>query len=87
MPINGISSCITLRCHDNGRYGVVRKNLSPGRPAMYFGTIHALDRVDNVTRFCSDREDSSTVMSAALLPMPITRIRLPVKSNGVCGSM
>ncbi len=54
---------------------------------MYFGTIHALDRVESVTSFCSDFEDSSTAMSAALLPIPTTRIRLPVKSSGSFGSM
>jgi hypothetical protein len=53
---------------------------------MYFGTIHALDRVDSVTLFCNALEDNSTVMSAALLPRPTTRIRLPVSSSGVCGS-
>lgn len=66
---------------------MVRQYLSPGRPAMYLGTIQALDRVDRVTRFCSDLEDSSTVMSAALLPSPTTRIRFPVSGSGVCGSM
>ena len=54
---------------------------------MYFGTIQALERVDSVTVFCSAFDDSSTVMSAALLPIPTTRIRLPVSSSGVCGSM
>jgi len=54
---------------------------------MYFGTIQALDRVDRVTVFCSVLEDNSTVMSAALLPMPTTRMRLPVRSSGCCGSM
>ena len=78
---------MALRCHDNGRYGVVRHSVSPGRPAMYFGTIHALDRVDNVTWFCSAFDDSSTVMSAALFPRPTTRMRFPSRSSGFCGSM
>ncbi len=52
---------------------------------MYFGTIQALERVDSVTRFCSALDDNSTVMSAALLPMPTTRIRLPVSSSGSVG--
>jgi hypothetical protein len=54
---------------------------------VYFGTIHALERVDRVTSFCRDLLDSSTAMSAALLPMPTTRIRLPMKSSGSVGSM
>ena len=54
---------------------------------MYLGTIQALERVDSVTVFCSVLDDSSTVISAALLPMPTTRIRLPVRFSGVCGSM
>src|SRR6476620_10320562 len=86
-PTRGANICAALRCHDNGRYGVVLKNLSPGCPARYLGTIHALDRVDKVTMFCSDFDDNSTVMSAALLPMPTTRIRFPVSCSGVCGSM
>ena len=49
---------------------------------MNFGTIHALDRVDSVTVFYGVFDDSSTVMSAALLPMPTTRM-LPVSSSGV----
>ncbi len=67
--------------------GDVCHTLSPGgRPAMYLGTIQALERVDRVTLFCRVRDDSSTVMSAALLPMPATRIRLPVRfSGGVWG--
>jgi hypothetical protein len=51
--------------------------VSPGRPAMYFGTIQADDRVERVTRFCSALDDSSTVMSAALFPRPTTRMRFP----------
>lgn len=66
---------------------MVRKNLSPGCPARYFGTIQALDRVDSVTQFCSAFDDNSTVMSAALLPIPTTRMRLPVNCSGVSGSM
>jgi len=54
---------------------------------MYFGTIHALDRVDSVTSVCNALDDSSTAMSAALLPSPTTRMRLPAKSIGVRGSM
>ena len=65
----------------------VAKYLSAGSPYMYFGTIQALDRVERVTSFCSDLLDSSTAMSAALLPMPTTRIRLPNRSSGVLGSM
>ena len=73
----------TLRCQDSGRCGEVTKYLSAGSPYMYFGTIQALDRVESVTSFCSALHDSSTAMSAALLPMPTTRIRLPVRSSGV----
>ena len=54
---------------------------------MYFGTIQALDRVESVTLFCSALLDSSTAMSAALLPSPTTRIRLPLRSSGSVGSM
>ena len=54
---------------------------------MYFGTIQALERVEIVTSFCSDLLDSSTEMSAAELPMPTTRMRLPLRCSGVSGSM
>jgi hypothetical protein len=53
---------------------------------MYFGTIQAPERVLSVTSLPSAREDSSTAMSAALLPMPTTRMRMPEKSSGVRGS-
>ena len=53
---------------------------------MYLGTIHALDLVDSVTWLPSAFDDSSTVMSAALLPMPTTRIRFPRRSSGAVGS-
>ncbi len=79
--------CTILRCHFSGMCGEVTKYLSAGRPKEYFGTIQALERVESVTWFCSDFLDSSTAMSAALLPRPTTRIRLPVKSSGSVGSM
>lgn len=62
------------------------EELVTGASRDVFGTIQALDRVDSVTLFRSDLDDSSTVMSAALLPNPTTRMRLPVNSRGVCGS-
>src|ERR1700712_1838300 len=86
-PTSGANNWAALRCQDNGMCGEVLKSLSPGWPAMYFGTIQALDRHDNVSVFCNDFDDSSTVISAALLPIPTTRIRLPVSSNGRWGSM
>ena len=61
--------------------------MSAGVPAKYFGTIHALDRVEMTTSLPSVLLESSTAMSAALLPSPMTRIRLPVRSCGVRGSM
>ena len=76
-----------MRCHLSGRWGEVTKYLSAGRPKEYFGTIQALERVESVTWFCSDLLDSSTEMSAALLPRPTTRIRLPLRSSGSVGSM
>ena len=79
--------CTNHRCHFSGMCGEVTKYLSAGRPKEYFGTIQALDRVERVTWFCSDRLDSSTEMSAALLPSPTTRIRLPLRSIGSVGSM
>ncbi|SIH51968.1 Uncharacterised protein [Mycobacteroides abscessus subsp. abscessus] len=85
-----MSGCIiwkSLRCQDIGRCGLVRKYLSAGWPATYFGTIHAPDRVDRVTVLPVAREDSSTAMSAALLPSPTTRILLSMRSSGVRGSM
>ena len=77
----------SFRCHASGMCGEVAKYLSAGRPYMYFGTIHALLRVDRVTWFCSALPDSSTAMSAALLPRPTTRIRVPLRSSGSVGSM
>ena len=67
-------------------WGLVLKYLSAGRPAMYLGTIQAPDRVESVTWLLNAFDDSSTAMSAALLPIPTTRIRLPVNESGVCGS-
>jgi len=67
-------------------YGEVRKFLSAGTPARYFGTIQALERVESTTVLPRVREESSTVMSAALLPIPTTRIRWPVRSSGPWGS-
>ena len=61
--------------------------MSAALPPTSFGTIHALLRVDSVTSLRSDRWDSSTVTSAALLPRPTTRIRLSIRSSGVHGSM
>ena len=78
---------ISFRCQASGMYGEVAKYLSAGSPYMYFGTIHALERVERVTWFCIALPDSSTAMSAALLPRPTTRIRLPVRSSGSDGSM
>ena len=85
-----VMNCIfwtSLRCQASGMCGEVTKYLSAGSPYMYFGTIHALDRVERTTSFWSVLLDSSTAMSAALLPMPTTRIRLPNRSSGVRGSM
>ena len=60
--------------------------MSLGLPNTYLGTTHAPDRVDSVTTSLpSDLCDSSLVMSAALLPMPTTRIRLSRRSSGSVG--
>ena len=62
------------------------KYLSAGLPAMYFGTIHAPDRVEITTSLRITLEDNSTAMSAALLPRPTTRMRLSSSSSGSHGS-
>jgi hypothetical protein len=61
--------------------------MSAALPLISFGTTHALLRVDSVTWLRRDRWDSSTVMSAALLPSPTTRTRLSMRCSGVHGSM
>src|SRR5699024_7634157 len=78
---------ITLRCHEYGTYGRVAKYLSAGLPAMYLGTIQALDRVDSTTSLRMIFDDNSTAMSAALLPIPTTRIFLSMRCSGSHGSM
>ena len=85
-----VMNCIfwtSFRCQASGMYGEVAKYLSAGRPYMYFGTIQALRPGRERDLFCSALPDSSTAMSAALLPSPTTRIRLPVRSSGSVGSM
>ena len=83
----GCIAWMTLRCHEYGMYGSVAKYLSAGFPAMYFGTIHALERVDSTTSLRMTLDESSTAMSAALLPMPTTRIFLSMRCSGSHGSM
>ena len=60
--------------------------MSAALPPTSFGTIHALLRVDRVTSLRMARWESSTVMSAALLPSPTTRIRLSIRCSGFHGS-
>ena len=61
--------------------------MSAALPATSLGTIHALLRVESVTSLRIARCESSTVMSAALLPRPTTRIRLSIRCSGFHGSM
>ena len=58
---------------------------SLGLPNTYLGTTHAPERVDSTTSLPSVFCDSSLVMSAALLPMPTTRIRLSRRCSGSVG--
>jgi hypothetical protein len=60
---------------------------SAGRPNTYFGTTHAPLRVEMNTRSATPFRASSEVMSTALLPIPTTSTRLPVRSRGSVGSM
>ena len=58
-----------------------------GRPEKYFGITQAPLRVERKTFSATPLRDSSETMSTALLPMPTTSTRLPIRSSGSVGPM
>ena len=56
-----------------------------GCPKRYFGITQAPLRVEMKTFSATPLRDSSETMSTALLPIPTTSTRLPVRSSGSVG--
>ena len=71
----------------SGMRGLIFTSVSIGRPKKYLGITQAPLRVEMKTFSATPLRESSEVMSTALLPIPTTRIRLPVRSSGSVGSM